>query len=200
MPPLIPRATNGWRGVHVALRHACYCTCRDKLCDEYTRECCEPVSPRIRATRCDPLPTRPLRLYSPNEVSNLVHRLGAPASDACLLRRRCIDGAALPGLSETCLELDMLLTPAAITAVRTAQRAARLWSRLARSATAARVTELDLRTWLASVGLRASVVSRLACAFRELTAPECDGVVSFSELAMGFEWFDCKLRAAGAYL
>lgn len=174
--------------------------CREKLCDVYARDCCDPVSPRIRACPCDPLPTRPLRLYSPDEVSNLLHRLGAPASDACLLRRRCVDGAALPGLTETYLELNMLLTPAGVTAVRTAQRAARLWGRLARSATAARVTELDLRTWLTTVGLRSSVISRLACSFRELTAPECDGVVSFGELALGFEWFDCKLRAAGAYL
>lgn len=174
--------------------------CREKLCDVYARDCCDPVTPRIRACPCDPLPTKPLRLYSPDEVSNLLHRIGAPSSDACLLRRRCVDGAALPGLTETSLELDMLLTPAGITAVRAAQRAARLWSRLARSVTAARVTELDLRTWLTTVGLRSSVISRLACAFRELTAPECDGVVSFGELAVGFEWFDCKLRAAGAYL
>lgn len=166
----------------------------------YTRDCCDSPSPRIRACPCDPLPTKPLRLYSPDETANLVHRLGAPASDACLLRRRCVDGAALPGLTESSLELDMLLTPAGITAVRAAQRAARLWGRLARSSTAARITELDLRTWLATVGLRSSVVSRLACAFRELTAPECDGVVSFGELALGLEWFDCKLRAAGAYL
>lgn len=173
--------------------------CREKLCDVYAHDS-TPVSPRIRACQFDALPTKPLRMYSPDEVSNLLHRLGAPSSDACLLRRRCVDGAALPGLTESCMELDMLLTPAGICSVRMAQRAARLWSRLSRSSSAARITELDLRTWLATVGLRSSVISRLASAFRELTAPECDGVVSFGELALGFEWFDCKLRAAGAYL
>ena len=171
--------------------------CREKLCDVYAQPCDRPCSPRIQSACCDPLPTKPLRLYSVKEVGNLVHRLGAPVCDVCVLKRRCIDGAALPGLTATALELDLLMSKRAVAAVRTAQRAARLWIRLARSTTAARVTELDLRSWLQAQGLRSSAISRLACEFRELTAPDCDGVVTFGELAIGFCCFDAKLRAAG---
>jgi hypothetical protein len=172
--------------------------CREILSDVYAQPCDSPCSPRIQSACCDPLPTKPLRLYSANEVGNLLHRLGAPVCDVCVLKRRCIDGAALPGLTETALELDLLMSRRAVAAVRTTQRAARLWIRLARSTTAARVTELDLRSWLQAQGLRQSAISRLACAFRELTAPDCDGVVTFGELTLGFSSFDAKLRAAGA--
>jgi hypothetical protein len=203
VPPALPVRPPLWHACYSAGHAACEVApaCREKLCDVFTQECERPCSPRIRAAACcDPLPTKPLRLYSAKEVCGLLHRLGAPVGDACVLQRRCIDGASLPGLNESCLELDLLMSKRAVAAVRTAQRAARLWVKLARSTTAARVTELDLRAWAQAQGLRSSMISRLASSLRELTAPDCDGVVTYAELALGFEWFDAKLRAAGAYM
>lgn len=158
----------------------------------------ESNSPRIGAGPCSPATIRPLALYTVSDVSQLMYDLGLGTVDVQRLRRHAIDGVALQSLSEPDMDYDLRLSPSAVLAVIQAQRAGRLFDRIARYSSQQRITELDLRVWLASSGLRMSAITRLADQFRTMAYAD-DGLVCFAELCMNFSWFDGVLRAAGAW-
>ena len=158
------------------------------------------ASPRIGAARARlPATTLPLRAYCAADVSQLLYDLCVPSRDVDALRRAGVDGAALPTLDRHHMEAHLGLSRAAVRAVTVAQRAGRLFERIARRGRQSRLSELDLRVWLMGTGVAAAAVNRAADRFRTMSFAG-DGLVSYAELAANFTWFDAELKCAGAYL
>jgi hypothetical protein len=81
-------------------------------------ECC---SPRADAPCRIPATTAPLRAYTAADVSQLLYDLCVPTGDVQALRRACVDGVEVQGLSTHTMECHMGLSRSAVRFVHVMQ-------------------------------------------------------------------------------
>ncbi|KAG1659281.1 hypothetical protein FOA52_008210 [Chlamydomonas sp. UWO 241] len=135
-----------------------------------------------------------LARFSPEEACLLLEEMGFDRLDLRPFRVARVSGASLLLMGKDELSIDMALPRAKVASVLGLQRAVRLFDSIATLPRQGRLTEVELRLWLASKGASSATGSKVLALVRSLVRTGTFDFVTFWDFVTSFEWVSQALR------
>lgn len=135
-----------------------------------------------------------LARFSSEEVCLLLEEMGFDRLDLRGFRDGRVNGYRLLTLSEDQMSINMLLSRAKVHKVQVLQRAVALFDRIATLTDQGRISEVELRLYLAGHGASSNEISKVIKLLRTLVRIDRYDFVTFWDFVTGYDWVTQAFR------
>ncbi|GAX79983.1 hypothetical protein CEUSTIGMA_g7422.t1 [Chlamydomonas eustigma] len=135
-----------------------------------------------------------LSRFSTEEVCLLLEEMGFDRLDLRGFRVAKVDGVRLIGLSESELSFNMVLHRSKVRKIQSLQHAVRTFDLIATLPSQGRISEIELRLFLASQGASSAEVQKVVKLFRTLVRTDRYEFVTFWDFVTSFDWVSQAFR------
>eukprot|EP00798_Chlamydomonas_sp_ICE-L_P012446 gene12446-15650_t len=129
-----------------------------------------------------------------DELCLLLEEAGFNMLDLRQIRRQRIDGRALMDMSEDELLYEILLTHSKTRKVKELQRATKLYDRMATLPRQGKMTEVEMRLYLAGQGASSTEISKIIRLVKTLVKTDFSGYFSYWDFVLGYDWIKQALH------
>uniref|UniRef100_A0A7S3RAC6 SAM domain-containing protein n=1 Tax=Dunaliella tertiolecta TaxID=3047 RepID=A0A7S3RAC6_DUNTE len=142
----------------------------------------------------DLLRKKHLARFTPDELALLLEEMGFDRLDLRGFRINHISGATLLAMSEDDMAVDLVLPRSKTRKLRALQRATHLFDRIATLPRQGKISEVELRLFLASQGAGTAEVDKVVKLFKTLVRTDKYDFVTFWDFVTSYDWIAQALR------
>ncbi|KAF5839348.1 hypothetical protein DUNSADRAFT_1032 [Dunaliella salina] len=142
----------------------------------------------------DLLRKKHLARFTPDELALLLEEMGFDRLDLRGFRINHISGATLLAMSEDDMAVDLVLPRSKTRKLRALQRATHLFDRIATLPRQGKISEVELRLFLASQGAGTAEVDKIVKLFKTLVRTDKYDFVTFWDFVTSYDWIAQALR------
>mmetsp|Transcript_27752 Transcript_27752/g.70743 ORF Transcript_27752/g.70743 Transcript_27752/m.70743 type:complete len:579 (-) Transcript_27752:845-2581(-) len=138
-----------------------------------------------------------LARFTPDELALLLEEMGFDSLDLRGFRVHRVSGAALLDMGEDDMVVELVLPRSKVRKLRALQRAAALFDRIATLPRQGKISEVELRLYLAGQGAGSADVNKVVRLFRTLVRTDRYDFVTFWDFVTAYDWIAQALRIYG---
>ncbi|KAJ9513643.1 hypothetical protein QJQ45_006201 [Haematococcus lacustris] len=135
-----------------------------------------------------------LSRFTVDELGLLLEQMGFDSLDLRGFRVHRVSGAALLEMSEEDMTIDLVLPRSKVRKLRSLQRAARLFDAIATLPRQGKISEVELRLFLAGQGAGPADVNKVVKLFKTLVRVDKYDFVTFWDFLTSYDWISQALR------
>ncbi|KAL6749228.1 armadillo-type protein [Haematococcus lacustris] len=135
-----------------------------------------------------------LSRFTVDELGLLLEQMGFDSLDLRGFRVHRVSGAALLEMSEEDMTIDLVLPRSKVRKLRSLQRAARLFDAIATLPRQGKISEVELRLFLAGQGAGPADVNKVVKLFKTLVRVDKYDFVTFWDFVTSYDWISQALR------